>query len=1122
MNVKRSWVMLFALFAAAALFPSRLAAQTQTSGDVTGVVSDPSGATVPQARVTLVDRSKGSHQETQTNKDGVYHFFLLAPGDYTLTVNTSGFQPATVGSEVRVGQITNTNIQLALASASQTVTVTEAAPLVQTDNGNTATTLNEQQVSQLPNPGNDLSYIAQMAPGSLMNTQSGFGNFSSFGISATSNLFTLNGMDDNDPFLNLNNSGATNLLLGQNEVQEATVVQNGYSGQYGGLAGANVNYITKSGSNDWHGNAIYYWNGRALNANDYFNNEHGTNRPFSNANQWAGSFGGPIKRDKAFFFFNTEGLRVVLPSTFTVQVPTQAFEAATIANLNAQGLAGSVPFYNNMFSLYNGSIGGHSLAPKACPANPAGDIPGGFCTDQFQSAVTNLTHEYQISGRADYNIGANDRAFLRVEYDRGIQAAATDPINPIFNITSDQPQWQGQLVENHVLGATATNQLILSGTWYSALFDNANRSATLQAFPTTLLLADGTLTNLGGQAAGGLGNAAFPQGRNVTQYEVNDDVSKTWGRHSISFGGKFRRNDVSDHDFGAFSSGFLVVNSLQNFFNGGSTGDSLINAFPTSLNQPIALYSVAGYVQDEWRVKPNLTFTVALRVEHDSNPICQRLCFGRLDTPFVGAEHDPNVPFNQALLVNQKQDLSGLDNILWQPRISFAWQPFGATRNTVLRGGIGIFNDAFPGVLTDSFASNPPLLNTFIVANDNLAPTQGSNVFADAAALNNAFTTGFLTGQTVAQIKAGLPAQLQAFFVPPNLFSSDQQSRIPQYQKWSLEIQQGIGQSTSFSLGYIGNHGTHELIQNAAVNAFGFGSLPVSSPDPRFGTVTQYQNGGVSNFNGVTATFQHRFSRWNKGQFSANYTYGHAFDVSSNGGITNTPFAPGSSLSTPQDPNNIRGNYGPADYDVRHNFNANYVWEVPLRTLFRGHGPSQLVEGWQVSGTVFARSGLPYSVIDSGLDAALAGNNFGSAVLPQFLGGSTSNCGKGATAVNPITPCLTTTQFVPAGSETAFTSGLRNIFRGPSYFNTDFTIMKNTKIPGWERGELGLGFQFFNLFNHPNFNVPDNSISHGSPAQGGTFGQIFSTVSAPTSILGSFLGGDASPRLIQVKAQLRF
>jgi hypothetical protein len=237
----------------------QLFAQSQTTGDVTGVVTDQSGASVPDAKVALKDNSKGSIQDTQANKDGVYHFYLLTPGSYTVTVTAASFQPLSRTVSVNLGQVETVNLVLSVATANTTVVVTEEAPLIQTSDGNLSSTVGQQQISETPNPGNDLSAIAQLAPGSVMNTNAGggLGNFSSYGISASSNLFTLDGMDDNDPFLNLNNSGATNLALGTNEIQEATIVSTGYSAQYGGLAGANINYVTKSGGNDFHVNAVY-------------------------------------------------------------------------------------------------------------------------------------------------------------------------------------------------------------------------------------------------------------------------------------------------------------------------------------------------------------------------------------------------------------------------------------------------------------------------------------------------------------------------------------------------------------------------------------------------------------------------------------------------------------------------------------------------------------------------------------------------------------------------------------------------------------------------------------------------------------------------------------------------
>ena len=312
-----STALLIFILLLASLFSNKLNAQTTSSGGLTGVVSDPSRAVVPDAIVELKDNAKGDTQSTRTNAEGEYLYSFLRPGNFTLTVTHPGFKVTSRVLDISLGPPATMNVQLALESDRTTVLVTEDSPFIKAENGDVSTTMNQFQVSQVPNPGNDLTYIAQTAPGVIMNTDnagSSFTNFSSLGMPGDSNLFTLNGMNDNSLGANVNISGALNLLLGQNEVQEATVVSYGYSGQFGSAAAANVNYITKSGGDVFHGNAEYFWNGRILNANNWINNATGSPRPFSNANQWAGSFGGPIKRDKLFFFFNTEGIGLLLPT----------------------------------------------------------------------------------------------------------------------------------------------------------------------------------------------------------------------------------------------------------------------------------------------------------------------------------------------------------------------------------------------------------------------------------------------------------------------------------------------------------------------------------------------------------------------------------------------------------------------------------------------------------------------------------------------------------------------------------------------------------------------------------------------------------------------------------------
>jgi hypothetical protein len=389
-------------------------------------------------------------------------------------------------------------------------------------------------------------------------------------------------------------------------------------------------------------------------------------------------------------------------------------------------------------------------------------------------------------------------------------------------------------------------------------------------------------------------------------------------------------------------------------------------------------------------------------------------------------------------------------------------------------------------------------------------------LFGAAGAFNQTFVTGFLSGQTFAQMKTSLialgfsPATVNARFVPPTLTAAEAFTNEPQYQKWSLEVQKGLWRNASATIGYVGSHGIHLPIQDGGVNAGvpRFTGLPATRPDLRFLTVTLNRTSGISNYHGMTLSFKQRFS---SGLVQVNYTWSRAMDVLGAGGYDPFNFNTNLSITAQEDPNNLRRQYGPADWDAKHYFSANYVWELPVKRAFFGHGPNVLVKGWQVSGTVFARSGLPYTVIDGANSAGFASLGYGSTLFANFSGGTaTINCGTPA-----INVCLDPSKFSSAAR--GFGNLVRDSFRGPNYFDADFTVMKKTKIPGWERGELGIGFQFLKIFNHANFDQPVQDRT-GDPL----FGQIITTVGSPTSILGSFLGGDASPRIIQLKLQFTF
>ena len=1168
---------------AALLLPSAILAQSTTNGAISGTVTDPSGAVLADIMVNLKSAEKGFTATAKTNGQGFYQFPLLEPGTYTITISAPSFKTLTATTTVSVEQNSIFNAKLEVGASATTVEVSGETPLLQTESAEISTTFNAREISEVPNPGNDLSFIAQTAAGSVMNTAMGLGNFSSFGVSATSNLFTLNGMYDNDPFLNVNNSGATNLLLGQNEVQEATVVTNGYSGQYGGFVGANVNYITKSGSNNFHGNANYWWNGRVMNGNNYFhtnfqNPANDTPRPFDNANQYATSFGGPIIKDKVFFFINYEGLRVLLPVTGNILSPMPAFQTAIADNLVAEGMGpatigGSSSFYNQAFSLYNGIPG----ISRATPGNPsAADTSGcqgplnsagapivnktfadattgaafgyGYnpCTQFLNTTANAFTHEYLASGRFDFNLGHIGNVFVRLQEDVGTQASYTSLTNPISNATSYQPEYQAQVSWNRAFGLKAANNLVVSDQYYRAIFAPTNLAASLAAFPTTLVLADGSLSENTGAFDASLGgdNAIWPQGRNVTGYQLVDDFSYSLtSKHTVKLGLYFHRNLVSDHDYGLFSSGLLEPFSLTDFYDGysGFAGAAFLKDFPSSLDQPIKLYQLGFYLQDEWKPRSDLKLTIALRADHNSNPVCGTNCFARLSTPWASLSHDTTIPYNQAIDSGLSQALPYFTPVAWQPRFGFSWAP-SKFRGTVFRGGIGVFMDTFPGSVADSLSSNAPVQNNFsnsfgpaaggiFGSYQALAPGQGAitalgiagNGFDTQATANSTFENAFASGGTLQSITNSDP-----LFAPPGFINAGR-IHAPITYEWNFEIQHSIGNNTSVSINYVGNRGTHQTVFENGLNGYcptsvcpnGWLNLPAAQPDPRFNEVQEIQTVANSNYNGLSTSFQHRFQAGL--QFQINYTYSHALDEVSNGGFNG--FSPFSVLSPVVDGNLRAFNYGNADYDVRHYVSANYVYELPK-------GPTPVLKGWQLSGTLFARSGLPYTVTNSGVTSVLGGLGYGGPAFATYNGNGFPGCsGPHGTEDGGFTPCIPTSGFpdindppcavsstggAPCQLATGIVNQRRNQFFGPHYFDTDMTIMKYTAVPHLETAKIGVGAQFFNLFNHPNFTIPVSDVNNPQ------FGDVIGTVNPPTSILGSALGADASTRLIQLTVKINF
>jgi Carboxypeptidase regulatory-like domain/TonB-dependent Receptor Plug Domain len=1097
--------------------PLLASAQSIVTGGITGSVTDPSGALVVGATASLKSSATGDSQSQSTSSSGTYQFSLLKPGTYNLTISHDGFKTVSISVVVQLGQLSTQNVSLEVGTASTTVEVNSQEALLQTENANITTTFDTHMVDSIPNPGNDITYVAQTAPGVSMNTSSGngYGNFSAFGLPGTANLFTINGNDYNDPFLNLNNSGASNLLLGTNDVQEVAVVSNGYTGQYGRQAGAQIDVSSKSGTNAFHGNANYYWTGDALNANEYFLKASGQTKPFQNNNNWAASIGGPIKKDKAFFFVDTEGLRYEFATASQAFLPTPAFQSFVLGQNPTE-----TSFYNQIFNLYNGVKGIANAQPQTgtCPGiggAAVNALPGGStsCLESIFASGASGNKEWLLIGRVDYNLTDNDKIYGRVKFDRGTQPTYADPINSAFNAISVQPQNEGQLNYTHVFNPTVVNNFVFSNLWYSAIFKSSNLAAGLSAFPEVLCAADTSMSCLG--PTGGEAPFAFyfPQGRNVEQWQLVDDLSVSRGKHNFKMGGNFRRDDVSDYRASQNTFYPVVFATLADFASNSisTNGSNIAENFALTSPQPLAIYSFGLYFQDEFRVSTRLKLTLALRADRNSGGKCQSDCVSRATVPFGSLGNYTNIPYNQLVTAGQGSVLPSVEKIVFEPRIGFAWSPIG--NKTVVRGGVGLFSDLYPGTVLDNFTTNFPEVNSFSFPGGTLNPADagsGANLIAQC---NAAFVSNYKSGGNLASYQSAAPAACAKAL--PSLYDVVGHLNNPKYVEWNAEIQHNLTPNTLFSVNYVGNRGYDLLLVNPYMNGFctptacgmGFTGLPTAPTSPELGLVQQLTNAGYSNYNGVTASIHQNVRHGLSAQF--NYTYSHANDNVSNGGLL--PYSIFDSILTQIDPQNPKADYSSSDYDVRHQLSANYVWDLPFKAS--NSLLDRAVGGWQVSGTFFYRAGLPFSIVDGSLANGFKANNLSlngspfATVLYEPTAGLPRNFGN--SCVN--TACFSTTTLA---NPTNFDGNARNAFRGPDYFNTDLSLRKTFKVT--ERMDFVLGANAFNILNHVNFQNPQtNSLSS-------SFGKITSAVSPPTTPYGAFASAAEDMRILQIVAKLRF
>ena len=1139
--------------------PCRLQAQGETTSAIEGQVADPTGGAIPGAKVTITNRDTGMQRSVATDEQGRFDFPQLLPGTYSVEASADGFQAQQQDNvNSALGQKQTVNFTLALAKSHQAIEVTGAAPLIDAGNANTSTSLNAPALENLPNPGGDLTYPLQFAPGALINTAgsgndfvgstNGYGNVQFNGLPALSNGYIVDGLETNDPLTNLNSGLSTNLVLGLNSIAEVTVNTLSYSVDQGRYGASQVNYVTKSGTNQFHGNAYGIWNGSRLNAADYFTNATpGNHKPRSTVNHFGGSLGGPIIHNRLFFFFDSEWVRIALPIVTATTVPTPAFQNYVLNQLPVGGTDAvtgafypaspeSVPFYEKMFSLY-GNTNGTPLAVLGCPfntdgSNATGTPPNGNgCANRQSISHSSDDREQVQTARIDYNIGSDDTAWFRFQSDTGLQAAYTDPINPLFDSTSPQPLYSFAAGYTHVFSQNVVNYFNPGFSWYESLFAPADFQKTLAALPIVLQGsgADAPFTTLGG-----LDNT-WVQGRRATRFFINDNLAWTHGAHEFRFGTNTRIFRLNDYDFGEGAVPTVNYATLPQFIYG--VASTSTETFSEYQNEPFSFLNVDLYAEDTWKLTKKLTWTYGLRDTLNTNPLEPHGDVASLAASFASIAHDVNQPLDKTIQTNQSKLFHSTPIAILQPRTALAWQ---FTPNTLARGGFGVFSDILPGSVADTLGMNPPYVRTFeggllgTVGGTEIAPGVPGSAIDALVAANQQFATGFSQGElSCASLEANSKACLPpvAFAVAPN-----GELRAPYFMQWSFGIERRLGASASFQAQYVGTRAVNQAYQTQ-VNGYQtvcpgcFSPFPYEQPaDPRFGAVTQLATGANSRYNGLQLNIEKRLSHGLQGKL--NYTLSRCMDEVSNGGFLQ--FSAGAILSPL--PGDLARDYGPCDYDIRHNLTAEYAYDLPVKA--RGRLLGLAVNGWQISGTAFWHSGIPFSVFGTPYSAGGngivqgGGPQFASVVLgvPLYAHRAIPGITQPGTIqwlnpdafVSPVDPSTGACHGGDTAQNCQFGTVGRNALRGPQFFWSDMYLTK--WFPLGERVRLRVDGQFFNLFNHPNFGLPSMVLAGipGDPATETGFGALTYTTSPPTGLLGVGLGGDSSPREIAFQARIEF
>jgi hypothetical protein len=1016
------------------LLPSLLLAQS-FRGSIRGKVVDPSGTLIAGAKVTARNNANGQVREAETGDDGAYVLPELPVGEYVVMAESSGLSPVAQNVIVNVGSDTTANFDLTVVKRRlEQLTVTDEAPVIDTTRDVLSEVVDQKLVAELPLNGRDFGKLVALSPGATVDpsgvagTQGGFGQFNINGNRDRSNNYMLDGTDNNDPFFNnsaLNQTGiggAPASLLPIDAIQEFNL-QSQFGAEYGRNSGSVVNIVTKSGSNKLHGSAFEFLRNSALDARNYFNSDP-RKSVFQNSN-FGASLGGPIIKDKTFFFGAYEGQREQVGSDFLLLVPTQSQiqQARTIA----------------------GAING---TPSNPVINPGLDAILAFYpksnTSEIPGVVRDKNDGDNFIVKLDHNLSDTELLTGRYAFSQSNQ---TFPFGSPggFGAGSRLPQFaqtsptRVQVVSISLL-STLSNSMINEErfgysryrTSFSSLDANFNPNSIGLNFGTGKLgLPEFDFTNIENLGATGF---SVPRGRTSGTYQFLDNFTWLTGRHTLKFGAEFRRakisnfNDNLERGIFEFTAGVglspdPVVDALANFYTGGTQDTSFCctsvsvdagNTQRTTYNNGISFFA-----QDDYRATSNFTLNFGLRWEYfgpmsESNNLLSNL----------GRDGNLAMVGTDGLNGLYKRDLHDFG-----PRLGFAWQ---VAKNTVMRAGYGIYYDYVP--------------QDILIANFTTSAGVATNPIGPQAVLPLNFDSSAFDGTTPnAPIMNGVASPPYSIFVTPQNFKS------PYTQNWNFNIQQKLAENASFETRYVGSKGTH-LVRLTDLNE---PDANGNRPNPNYSAIDALTPSSSSSYNALQAIARIQNVHGVSG-FAA-YVFSKAIDDASDG----IDFVPGAAF--PQDPGNLPAERGPSLFDTRNRFTAAINYDLPSLNRLRKFG-----SGWQLNTIISVQSGRPIPIANSTDTSGRFYFNQRPNVVP---------------GVNPILPNWTPSTgylnplaFVQPAFGTFGNLGRDSIF-GPGLSNVDFSVTKNTRLT--ERLNLQLRCEFFNIFNHPNFALPAHNITPG-------------------------------------------